>query len=138
MFRRNIAPIDESYCETCSRYKTSEHIFSTCPVASDVWRSLGIATPSYGLTQPWFLVKEWPLPSSVHLDDILLLLWHLWKARNVLIFFYRKSITTANSLRCVIGDLDAWSCHYRKNRTKLRLWRDYIFSRLMASLYSAM
>jgi hypothetical protein len=42
--------------------------------------------PNKNVGSPWLLGVEINLPDSVRTDVMLLLLWHIWKARNALIF----------------------------------------------------
>lgn len=130
LYRRNIRSMDESYCERCQGIlETPEHLFSECPCASSVWRLLGISMRPGMYMQPWLLGKELLLPASVHLDVILLVLWHIWKARNALIFDQKNS-TAREVLYRIVDDLDSWSCRYKKHKHELRSWRDYFFSLL--------
>ncbi|KAF8645681.1 hypothetical protein HU200_066127 [Digitaria exilis] len=129
MFWRNLRARDESSCELCTGVlETSEHIFSASPRALAVWQTVGIAISTYEHRSPWFLGMELPLPSSVRLDILLLMLWHIWKARNTHIFD-KKLMTATDILRRVTYDLDAWSSRYRRHKMDLKRWRDFIHSR---------
>ena len=44
---------------------------------------------------------------------MILIFWHIWKARNAKIFDHRDS-SPAEVLRHISADIDAWSCRYRK------------------------
>ncbi|KAF8714952.1 hypothetical protein HU200_027493 [Digitaria exilis] len=129
MFWRNIKTRDESSCEACTGVlETLEHIFSTCPRALVIWQTTEIEISANEHRFPWFLGKEFSLPSNVWLDIILLILWHIWKGRNALIFDH-KLMTATDVLRRVTHDLDAWSCRYRRHKMDLKRWRDFINSR---------
>lgn len=56
---------------------------------------------------------------------LLLILWHVWKARNALIFDQNANSPIA-LLRKVLHDVDAWSCRYRKLRSEVRAWREWM------------
>lgn len=62
-------------------------------------------------------------PSRV--DVILLILWHLWKARNAMIFDHVDSTPTAILIR-ITKDIDTWSCRYKKCCSDLEKWRDWV------------
>jgi hypothetical protein len=51
-----------------------------------VWALLGIEHLSSDCRRPWILGKELYLPAAIHLDTILLILWHIWKVCTTLIF----------------------------------------------------
>ncbi|KAF8732123.1 hypothetical protein HU200_016088 [Digitaria exilis] len=56
--------------------------------------------------QPRLLGTEIGLPTQVHLDVIMIVLWQRWKARNAMIFD-QKALTANGILRRVIDVLDA-------------------------------
>jgi len=58
---------------------------------------------------------------------LLLLLWHIWKARNGLIF-ERQVSTSQDILRRTLKDIDAWSCRYKKLCLEVQAWREWIAS----------
>ena len=52
---------------------------------------------------------------EVHLDMMLIILWHIWKARNALIF-EAANITASGLLRSAIKDAGAWACRYKGDK----------------------
>ncbi|KAF8673426.1 hypothetical protein HU200_048991 [Digitaria exilis] len=90
--------LDESFCEQCPGiHETEEHIFChcQCPSAVAVWTPLGIDTHSGHFRRPWLLGQNLQLPTTVNLDVFLLVLWHIWKARNPIIIEHRRSTARA-------------------------------------------
>jgi hypothetical protein len=69
------------------------------------------------------------LPVCVHSDVFVLVLWHIWKARNALIFYHKPSSAT-QVLRQVVNNMSAWSCRYQKMTPHWNCWRDFLCSRL--------
>nr|TKW40711.1 hypothetical protein SEVIR_1G263600v2 [Setaria viridis] len=108
---------------------TDDHIFVACPSAREVWNCAGLEIQPGEHKRPWIFGKELNLPSQVHVHVMTVLLWHIWKARNGLIFDKQASSAQDIIRRC-ITDMDAWSCRYKELRTHLRCWRDYLSSRL--------
>lgn len=83
---------------------------STPPLANarQVWDLAQINVEQGLYKLPWFLGQELQLPAQVGTDVILVVLWHIWKARNALIF--DRTHSTASR---VINDIDSWSCRFR-------------------------
>lgn len=130
LFHRNIRRLDESYCESCPNIlETPEHIFADCPCAMRIWQILGVVIQPGGYRQPWLLGCDLNLPPQAHVDVILLILWHVWKARNALIFD-QKSSTATTTLRRVIDDLDSWSCRLKNLKGQIQVWRNFLYSRI--------
>ncbi|KAF8733786.1 hypothetical protein HU200_014633 [Digitaria exilis] len=114
LFHRNIRTFEESYCEHCNEVvETIEHIFILCLNARGVWNRLGVSSRPDSWRHPWLLGTELQLPPSVHHDVILLILWHIWKARNAVIFDHQTS-TPRVVLQRVLHDMDPWRCRYKK------------------------
>jgi hypothetical protein len=87
LHRKNIRSLEESFCDFCPGIlETDDHIFDVCPCATAVWGRLGCATHSAKLRRPWLLGCFLSLPDEVRGDVFLTILWHIWKARNTLIF----------------------------------------------------
>ncbi|KAF8658817.1 hypothetical protein HU200_059309 [Digitaria exilis] len=61
------------------------------------------------------------------MDVMVLTLWHIWKARNSLIFDH-KSCTASEIIGRVMGDLGLWHCRYGKDKGAITIWRDYLYS----------
>jgi hypothetical protein len=111
VYRRNIRELDESYCERCvGILEDDDHIFTQCPSAKTVWALLGTEHLSGDCRRPWILGKE---QVAVHLDVILLILWHIWKARNAMIFDH-QILVGREILKRITDNMAAWSCRYRK------------------------
>jgi hypothetical protein len=128
LYRRNIRELDESYCERCvGILEDDDHIFTQCPSARTVWALLGIEHLFGDCRCPWILGKELCLPAAVHLDVILLILWHIWKARNAPIFDH-QILSGREILKRITDDMAAWSCRYRKTNQLCQHWRNYLCS----------
>ncbi|KAF8728762.1 hypothetical protein HU200_018040 [Digitaria exilis] len=130
IYQRNICTLVESFCEHCKDTpETPEHIFKDCPIARNVWESIGVSVQPGLYKQPWLLGHELPLPLSVALDVMLVILWQLWKARNALIFDHKHS-NTRDVLQRVTDDLKSWSCRYKSLEPPLLCWREHLLSLL--------
>ncbi|KAF8730985.1 hypothetical protein HU200_016864 [Digitaria exilis] len=126
MFRRNIKPLEESYCELCSSsLETDGHIFTDCPRASAIWATIGITARPTECRIPWTLGQHLLLPSSVHLDVILLILWNIWKACNATIFDSHLLSPIAVLLQ-VIDDMDTWRPRYQELQPDWDTWRNFL------------
>jgi hypothetical protein len=68
-----------------------------------VWDRLNINLLDGDQKLPWTIGRTINLPAKVHMDMMLIILWHIWKARNALIF-EAEDITTAGALRAAIKD----------------------------------
>ncbi|KAF8664642.1 hypothetical protein HU200_054351 [Digitaria exilis] len=113
LHRRNIRRAEESCCELCPQLlEDDDHIFTRCPQASAVWSLLTILPQSTNCRYPWLIGKELLLPEAVHLDVILMILWHLWKARNAIIFDHQTS-TAKDIVLKVVHDMDRWGIRYK-------------------------
>jgi hypothetical protein len=84
MFLKNIRTMDESLCPAlCKTLETNDHIF----IARQFWDSLWITSRSETRSSHTSLIGAgMNLPTSVHLDMVLVILRHIWKSRNTLIF----------------------------------------------------
>lgn len=128
LFHRNIKPLEESWCEQCPGVlETDVHIFRECRAAVSIWNRLHITLLGDVFRRPWELVLTNDLPKTVHVDMILLILWHVWKARNALVF-YQQNLSTSDIIRKVLHDVDTWSCRYKKLRADVNTWRDWLDS----------
>ena len=61
------------------------------------------------------------------MDVMLVILWHIWKARNALVF---NSVDedTASVLRGVVKDLNLWACRFGSDKGLICTWALYIQS----------
>ena len=130
LLHRNLRSREESNCELChTQLETDAHIFVECPRARDIWLCFGhLPLPGQHRT-PWALGSELPLPDQTRPDIMLLLLWHIWKARNALIF-NRDNLSTVDVLRRVLHDLEIWHCRYGRLSLYIDLWKDWIRTKL--------
>ncbi|KAF8726874.1 hypothetical protein HU200_019354 [Digitaria exilis] len=62
------------------------------------------------------------LPASTHYVAILLISWHLWKARNAAIFDHLRH-TARDVLRRVVYDMDLWRQRYKHHQAHWEAWR---------------
>jgi len=105
LHHRNLRRLDESKCETCpSELETDTHIFVGCPRARAVWLRIGHLPLPGQHRMHWTLGCNLPPPDRTRPDVMLLLLWHIWKARNALIFNH-DNLSTMDVLRRVLHDL---------------------------------
>ncbi|RCV46324.1 hypothetical protein SETIT_9G522400v2, partial [Setaria italica] len=129
LYHKRIRSVDESYCEFCpGTLETDDHIFVNCPRAQDSWARLGITVDPRGHTMPWLLGCALPLPDQIRTDIAILILWHIWKARNAKIF-EQLVLTPQEVIRRAARDVEVWSCRYRKLRPHILAWRDFLFTR---------
>jgi hypothetical protein len=80
-----------------------------CPRAARVWDRLNINIQAGDQKTPWFIGQTINLLAEVRLDMMLIILWHIWKARDTLIF-EAADITTLGVLRSAIKNAGAWAC----------------------------
>ena len=102
--------------------ETDAHIFSDCHKARAVWSCLGVSVHGDLVQRPWDIGVAIPHPGAIRIDIVLLILWHLWKSRNTMIFDQADSTPLDTILRA-IRDLDAWSSRYKKHSSALQDWR---------------
>ncbi|KAF8658076.1 hypothetical protein HU200_059541 [Digitaria exilis] len=101
------------------------HIFVSCLRAREVWRRLGILPGMEICTYPWLVGTSLSLPSSTHMDVVLLILWHIWKVRNAAIFD-KHAMSRVDVLRRTSQDMDFWRCRYKRYAEEWDVWREYI------------
>ncbi|CAO2039804.1 unnamed protein product [Urochloa humidicola] len=130
LYHKNIRTLEESHCEHCpGTLETDDHIFVLCPRAEHVWARLGLAVRQGEHRSPWLLGCSLQLPSQPQTDVMLLTLWHVWKARNAVVFDH-QSLSTTQILHRVVADLEQWSCRFKKTMPQLLVWKTYISSRI--------
>lgn len=130
LYHRHICSREEASCESCpDSLETADHIFFNCPVALRAWRLIGVQAEGESSTNSWLLGRELRLPSAVQYDAVLLILWHLWKARNARIFDNQHS-TERDVLRRVVCDMDHWRRRFKHVEDHWDAWRNHISSRL--------
>lgn len=126
LFHKNIRTLEESFCESCAGVlETDTHIFAVCANSSEVWMRLGIPPDTVCTRIPWMIGASLPLPEDVRLDVILTILWHIWKARNNLIFEKQNSTATI-IIQKAAKDLEAWSCRYRNQKHLILAWINFL------------
>ena len=109
LHHRNIRTLEDSWCVHCNGVsETDVHIFSGCRRAQEVWSRLGVSVQAGLVRRPWDIGAGIPLPDAVRVDAIVLILWHLWKARNAAIFDNANSNSTDVLCR-VARDLASWA-----------------------------
>ena len=126
LHHRNIRSLDESWCAHCPGVlEMDAHIFSGCHRARGVWARLGISVPDAIVRRPWDIGVNVPLPDAVRLDIVLLILWHLWKCRNAVVFDQNDS-GSLDVLTRVDRDMDAWMSRYRKVSPSVQQWKAWL------------
>nr|VDD60473.1 unnamed protein product [Brassica oleracea] len=110
----------EAKCKRCGDLETPLHLFLTCPFATRVWDRI----PALGKPEVLDVssVRELLIsnsrmvnlpPTGIGISPIYpWLYWHLWKARNILIF-EDKSWTEAELVLKVLKDARNWEEAYR-------------------------
>jgi len=100
--------------------ENSDHIFVSCPRECRIWRFLH-TTVSEGLQrQPWCIGLDLDLPAKV-IDVMLISLWHIWKARNAMIF-NDEDVSPTVVLCGIINDLDHLAFRYKRDRGLIGAW----------------
>ena len=126
LHHRNIRTLEDSWCVHCNGVsETDVHIFSGCRRAQEVWSRLGVSVQAGLVRRPGDIGAGIPLPDAVRVDAIVLILWHLWKARNAAIFDNANSNSTDVLCR-VARDLDSWASRYKKLQTAAQAWRAWL------------
>jgi hypothetical protein len=83
LFRKSCAPT--STCAACSVVEIGCHLFFNCLLASSVWAAMGVSIPT-GSFSIWKLPRPPAAAESVWQAGCAVFLWHIWKARNDLVF----------------------------------------------------
>jgi len=100
----NIRALEDSWCVHYSGIlETDAHIFAGCHKAHDVWECLGMSLHGDLVQRPWDIGVGVTLPDAIRVDFFLLLLWHIWKARNSMIFYQLDSTPHAVLRRVAFG-----------------------------------
>ncbi|KAF8691324.1 hypothetical protein HU200_040451 [Digitaria exilis] len=120
---RYIRSLDDSSCENCpGTLETDELIFSQCPRAVVFWHILGIDVNPGNFRKSHLLGQSLGLPSEVKTD--VMLLWHMWKARNSLIFD-QVVLSPQNIIRRTISTMEQWTVRYRKLSLHWNVWIEF-------------
>lgn len=82
-----------------------------------MWRLLNISTQGANANNLWLLGRESQLPPTVQYDAVLLIMWHLWKARNSRIFDNVR-LTDQAVLRKIVTDMDLWRPRFRHEQER--------------------
>ncbi|CAM0876592.1 unnamed protein product [Alopecurus aequalis] len=115
--------VQSDACERCGRPEDGRHLFFGCPFAVSVWSRLGIPPPStrsiWDIKPPRHdLGPGWNTGTAV-------ILWHLWKARNDLVFNTR-SCDSDDVLRRAAADVALWRARFalddRADIDRIRLY----------------
>ena len=125
---KNIRARDEANCEFCPGVlEADEPIFFLCSRARVVWSRLGInLLPGHHKT-PWLIGCHLPLPDQTRVDATLVLLWHLWKARNAKIFD-QLDLPAQEVIRRACLDLGVWRFRYKQSAPSIEAWRAFFSS----------
>ena len=104
LHHRNIRALEHSWCAHCPGVlETDAHIFAGCHKAHDVWECLGISLHGDLVQRPGDIGIGVTLSDAIRVHFFLLLLWHIWKARNSMIFYLLDSTPHAVLRRVVFG-----------------------------------
>ncbi|PAN22040.1 hypothetical protein PAHAL_3G508900 [Panicum hallii] len=111
LYHRHTKPLDESWCERCHGVlETDEHIFNGCSTVLGVLGRLHICIKGDSFRRSWKIVMATALPEAVHVDMILLILWHIWNG----LIFEHQDLSPVDVLRKTLKDINAWSYRYKK------------------------
>ena len=83
---------------------------------------LGWGNNAWCTQTPWLIGCH-----QTRTDATLILLWHLWKARNAKIF-EQLVLPPREVIRRAAQDLDVWCFRYRRTPHQILAWHDYFFS----------
>ena len=108
LFAKNCAP--SAACEACGEAESGHHLFFVCAAAAAVWALLAIPAAQAGASL-WTLEPPTPLPIHVWRAGLATLLWHIWKARNYVVFNSRSTSPSA-IIRRAAEDLLLWSARF--------------------------
>ncbi|KAF8689931.1 hypothetical protein HU200_041566 [Digitaria exilis] len=108
-----------------------------CPRAASVWRTIGINANTANFRHPKCLWSEPYLPDQVRTYVTLLILWHIWKSRNALIFDHvsipaQETIrrNAQETIRRTVTAMEQWNGRYRRLTPQWEVWADFLRSRL--------
>jgi hypothetical protein len=125
LFHKNCAPTSD--CATCSSEETSRHLFFDCPRAAAVWDTIGVHIPT-GEVNIWRLHSPVAVPVSAWHASLAVILWHVWKARNDVVF---NSVSCQDTivLRWCVADIAVWTLRFKAaDRAALEAMRSFILS----------
>ncbi|KAF8776625.1 hypothetical protein HU200_003349 [Digitaria exilis] len=81
----------------------------------------------WSFTCTWLVGRELQLSPKLQYDAALLILWHLWKARNARIFD-NQHLNEWEILRHVVRDMDLWRRRFKHDQALWEAWRNHICS----------
>ncbi|KAF8676060.1 hypothetical protein HU200_047565 [Digitaria exilis] len=105
---RNIRPLEDSGCETClghPRHRGHPEEFQ----------------------EPRLHGLSLGLPEEVRVDAVLVVLWHIWKARNALIFD-QETTSPQQTIRRMVAVMEQWRRRCRGLGSQWMAWADYLGS----------
>jgi hypothetical protein len=105
LFKKSCAP--SSTCAACPVVETGRHLFFDCMLSSSIWAALGVTIPA-GSFSIWKLPRPPAAAANVWQAGSVVLLWHIWKARNDLVFNNNNTSTPQVVLRRAADDLLVW------------------------------
>jgi hypothetical protein len=125
--------IDDSSCPRCpTTSEDRQHLFITCPAATEVWGKIGITGISFDQDDLWTRSHHTMLHLDIAPFAMTTIMWRIWDARNSLIF-RQQNVTCNLIISRVIEDLALWSHRIRNGEHKahLMLWRNHLSSCIM-------
>jgi hypothetical protein len=125
--------IDDSSCPRCpTTSEDRQHLFITCPAATEVWGKIGIKGISFDQDDLWTRSHHTMLHLDIAPFAMTTIMWRIWDARNSLIF-RQQNVTCNLIISRVIEDLALWSHRIRNGEHKahLMLWRNHLSSCIM-------
>ena len=103
LFMKHRAP--SGSCERCGLLETNRHVFFACSVPSAVWTMLG--SPVQDVSSIWDIAAPSPEVEACWGTGAAVVMWHIWKSRNDLVFNARHCSPT-DILRRDADDLALW------------------------------
>jgi hypothetical protein len=114
-------------CAGCNSEETARHLFFDCARAAAVWAALGVHVPD-GEVDIWSLTSPIPVAASAWHATIAVVLWHVWKARNDVVF-NSLSCSPADVLRRSCADIAVWIRRFKtEDRADIGILRGFLLS----------
>ncbi|CAN0827458.1 Putative ribonuclease H protein At1g65750 [Linum grandiflorum] len=115
---RGVPVVDE--CAICSsESETAEHLFTRCSFATDCWRLSGLApwvehVPGFGFDFKKWLFEVIQSGAAHRIQQILSILWGIWRERNERVFNHHSTIAHIVVQRS-LEDLREWLASQETN-----------------------
>jgi hypothetical protein len=114
-------------CAGCNSEETARHLFFDCARAAAVWAALGVHVPD-GEVDIWSLTSPIPVAASAWHATIAVVLWHVWEARNDVVF-NSLSCSPADVLRRSCADIAVWIRRFKtEDRADIGILRGFLLS----------